>query len=147
MRRPEKRAKIDMKKNREKEDKIGKIEKFDKNESDKIDRKERKTEKISSPLKGEVIALSDVQDEAFSSGALGLGAAVDPKEGVFVCTGRRNNLCVFFRQVMQSGMTTDDGVELLIHVGMDTVQLEGKGFRPFAKERRSRNERTEAFRI
>jgi len=31
-------------------------------------------------------------------------------------------------------MTTDDGVELLIHVGMDTVQLEGKGFRPFAKE-------------
>ena len=45
-------------------------------------RKERKTEKISSPLKGEVIALSDVQDEAFSSGALGLGAAVDPKEGV-----------------------------------------------------------------
>ena len=48
-----------MKKNREKEDKIGKIEKFDKNESDKIDRKERETEKISSPLKGEVIALSD----------------------------------------------------------------------------------------
>lgn len=122
-----------MKKNREKEDKIGKIEKFDKNESDKIDRKERKTEKISSPLKGEVIALSDVQDEAFSSGALGLGAAVDPKEGVLYAPAD-GTISVFFPTGHAIGMTTDDGVELLIHVGMDTVQLEGKGFRPFAKE-------------
>lgn len=97
-----KTGEIDMKKNREKEDKIGKIEKFDKNESDKIDRKERKTEKISSPLKGEVIALSDVQDEAFSSGALGLGAAVDPKEGVLYAPAD-GTISVFFRQVMQSG--------------------------------------------
>lgn len=128
-----KTGEIDMKKNREKEDKIGKIEKFDKNESDKIDRKERKTEKISSPLKGEVIALSDVQDEAFSSGALGLGAAVDPKEGVLYAPAD-GTISVFFPTGHAIGMTTDDGVELLIHVGMDTVQLEGKGFRPFAKE-------------
>ena len=114
-------------------DKIGKIEKFDKNESDKIDRKERKTEKISSPLKGEVIALSDVQDEAFSSGALGLGAAVAPKEGVLYAPADGTD-SVFFPTGHAIGMTTDDGVELLIHVGMDTVQLEGKGFRPFAKE-------------
>ena len=104
-----------------------------KNESDKIDRKERKTEKISSPLKGEVIALSDVQDEAFSSGALGLGAAVDPKEGVLYAPAD-GTISVFFPTGHAIGMTTDDGVELLIHVGMDTVQLEGKGFRPFAKE-------------
>ena len=128
-----KTGEIDMKKIREKEDKIGKIEKFDKNESDKIDRKERKTEKISSPLKGEVIALSDVQDEAFSSGALGLGAAVDPKEGVLYAPAD-GTISVFFPTGHAIGMTTDDGVELLIHVGMDTVQLEGKGFRPFAKE-------------
>ena len=109
------------------------IEMFDKNESDKIDRIERKTEKISSPLKGEVIALSDVQDEAFSSGALGLGAAVDPKEGVLYAPAD-GTISVFFPTGHAIGMTTDDGVELLIHVGMDTVQLEGKGFRPFAKE-------------
>ncbi len=59
-------------------------------------------QKISSPLKGEVIALSDVQDEAFSSGALGLGAAVDPKEGVCMHRQTEQSLC-FFRQVMQSG--------------------------------------------
>ena len=89
--------------------------------------------KESSPLKGEVIALSDVQDEAFSSGALGLGAAVDPKEGVLYAPAD-GTISVFFPTGHAIGMTTDDGVELLIHVGMDTVQLEGKGFRPFAKE-------------
>ena len=47
------------------------------------------------PLKGEVIALSDVQDEAFSSGALGLGAAVDPKEGVLYAPAD-GTISVFF---------------------------------------------------
>ena len=69
----------------------------------------------------------------FSSGALGLGAAVDPKEGVLYAPAD-GTISEFFPTGHAIGMTTDDGVELLIHVGMDTVQLEGKGFRPFAKE-------------
>lgn len=97
-----KTGEIDMKKNREKEDKIGKIEKFDKNESDKIDRKERKTEKISSPLKGEVIALSDVQDEAFHRECLDLERQLTRKKEFCMHRQTEQSLC-FFRQVMQSG--------------------------------------------
>lgn len=128
-----KTGEIDMKKNREKEDKIGKIEKFDKNESDKIDRKERKTEKISSPLKGEDYSAFRCSGRSFFTGSAGLGAAVDRKKEFCMHRQAEQSLC-FFRPGHAIGMTTDDGVELLIHVGMDTVQLEGKGFRPFAKE-------------
>jgi PTS system beta-glucosides-specific IIC component len=64
---------------------------------------------IAAPITGKVIALSDVQDEAFSSGALGLGLAIEPTEGKVYAPV--------------------DG-EILIHVGMDTVELNGKGFTP-----------------
>lgn len=87
---------------------------------------------IASPLKGTVVNLSDVQDEAFSSGALGKGAAVMPAEGVIYAPAD-GTISAFFPTGHAIGMTTTDGVELLIHVGMDTVQLEGKGFTPLAK--------------
>ena len=87
---------------------------------------------IASPLKGTVVNLSDVQDEAFSSAALGKGAAVMPAEGVIYAPAD-GTISAFFPTGHAIGMTTTDGVELLIHVGMDTVQLEGKGFTPLAK--------------
>ena len=87
---------------------------------------------IASPLKGTVVNLSDVQDEAFSSGALGKGVAVMPAEGVIYAPAD-GTISAFFPTGHAIGMTTTDGVELLIHVGMDTVQLEGKGFTPLAK--------------
>lgn len=87
---------------------------------------------IASPLKGTVVNLSDVQDEAFSSGALGKGAAVMSAEGVIYAPAD-GTISAFFPTGHAIGMTTTDGVELLIHVGMDTVQLEGKGFTPLAK--------------
>lgn len=87
---------------------------------------------ITSPLKGTVVNLSDVQDEAFSSGTLGKGAAVMPAEGVIYAPAD-GTISAFFPTGHAIGMTTTDGVELLIHVGMDTVQLEGKGFTPLAK--------------
>mgnify|MGYP000326230602 CR=1 FL=1 len=142
-----KTGEIDMKKNREKEDKIGKIEKFDKNESDKIDRKERKTEKISSPLKGEVIALSDVQDEAFSSGALGLGAAVDPKEGVLYAPADGTISVCFLPtgHAIRDDNGRRSGIADPCRNGYGTVGR--KGIPSIRQRRRSRNERTEAFRI
>ena len=87
---------------------------------------------VASPLKGAVIPLSEVKDEAFSSGVLGLGAAVMPAEGVLYAPAD-GVISAFFPTGHAVGMTTDSGLELLIHVGMDTVQLEGKGFRPLVK--------------
>lgn len=88
---------------------------------------------IYSPLKGKTVKLEEVEDEAFSSGVLGKGVAILPEEGVLYAPAD-GVISVFFPTGHAVGMTTDHGVELLMHVGMDTVQLEGKGFRPLAAD-------------
>ena len=87
---------------------------------------------IASPLKGKTMKLSQLQDEAFASGALGQGLAILPEEGA-VYAPADGTISDFFPTGHAIGLTTTAGVELLIHVGMDTVQLEGKGFTPLAK--------------
>ena len=87
---------------------------------------------VYSPVKGNVIPLSEVEDEAFSSGILGKGAAIIPEEGV-VYAPADGEISAFFPTGHAIGIKTTDGLELLIHVGMDTVQLDGKGFTPLAK--------------
>lgn len=89
--------------------------------------------KIFSPLTGKTIKLEDVEDEAFSSGILGKGIAILPEEGVLYAPAD-GTISAFFPTGHAIGIAMDDGAELLIHVGMDTVQLNGKGFRPFAAE-------------
>ncbi len=86
---------------------------------------------VASPLKGGLVELKDVKDEAFSSGALGKGVAVMPKEGVLYAPAD-GTISAFFPTGHAIGLTTDTGLELLMHVGMDTVQLDGKGFKPLA---------------
>lgn len=85
--------------------------------------------RIASPLKGEAIRLEDVKDEAFASGVLGKGAAVIPSEGVLYAPAD-GTISAMFPTGHAIGMVTEDGVEVLMHVGMDTVQLDGKGFKP-----------------
>ncbi|MCI8930758.1 MAG: PTS transporter subunit EIIB [Lachnospiraceae bacterium] len=89
--------------------------------------------KIYSPLSGKTIRLEDVEDEAFSSGVLGKGVAILPEEGVLYAPVD-GIISAFFPTGHAIGISMDNGAELLIHVGMDTVQLNGKGFRPFAVE-------------
>lgn len=84
-------------------------------------------EEVVSPLNGEVIALSEVKDAAFSSGALGLGVAIEPSEGKLVAPVA-GTVSALFPTKHAIGITTDAGADLLIHIGMDTVQLEGKFF-------------------
>ena len=86
---------------------------------------------VASPLKGKVLDLSEVKDEAFSSGVLGKGAAIEPEEGVLYAPVD-GTISAFFPTGHAVGITMDTGLELLIHVGMDTVQLNGKGFQPLA---------------
>jgi PTS system beta-glucosides-specific IIC component len=89
--------------------------------------------KIVSPMKGNVKALSEAADEAFSSGALGQGVALEPAEGKLYapCDG---TIETFFPTGHAIGMKTANGVEILVHVGMDTVEMNGDGFTPKAKQ-------------
>ena len=83
--------------------------------------------RLDSPLEGELIPLSDVQDPVFGSGAMGRGAAVkNPKGKVYVPFD--GEITVFFETKHAIGMKSTDGVEILIHVGMDTVKLKGQHF-------------------
>ena len=86
-------------------------------------------EVLASPLKGEVTNLSQVADAAFASGALGKGIAIKPVEGRVIAPAD-GTVTTFFPTGHALGITTDKCAEILIHVGMDTVQLEGKHFTP-----------------
>lgn len=80
-----------------------------------------------SPLKGQALPLSQVPDEMFSEEILGKGMAVEPTLGM-VTAPVDGVISATFDSKHAVGITTDEGMELLIHVGIDTVQLEGKGF-------------------
>ncbi|QGQ45451.1 beta-glucoside-specific PTS transporter subunit IIABC [Metabacillus sediminilitoris] len=85
------------------------------------------TEEIASPLKGEVKILSEIKDEAFASGALGDGVAIEPTEGKLVAPAS-GIVTALFPTNHAIGIKTDQGAEILIHIGMDTVRLGGKHF-------------------
>lgn len=82
---------------------------------------------LHSPLKGEVIALNQVEDPTFSSGMVGKGIAVIPTEGVLYAPCNAT-ISVVYDTKHAIGMISEDGVEILLHVGLDTVELEGKFF-------------------
>ena len=88
---------------------------------------ERADEKLRSPIVGEVVALSEVNDPVFSSGVMGQGIAVKPSKGV-VYAPADAEIAIAFPTGHAYGLKTDNGAEILIHVGIDTVSLNGEGF-------------------
>ncbi len=89
---------------------------------------------VGSPLSGNVINLSEVKDETFSSGVLGQGIAVEPSEGI-VYAPFDGVVSTIFPTFHAIGLTDVTGtVDLLIHIGMDTVELKGEGYKAFCKE-------------
>ena len=82
---------------------------------------------LSACLNGTVVPLADVKDEAFASGALGDGIAIEPNDGELVAPAD-GEISSTFETHHAVGMTTADGAELLMHIGIDTVKLGGKHF-------------------
>ncbi|MGA4765782.1 beta-glucoside-specific PTS transporter subunit IIABC [Streptococcus infantarius] len=94
--------------------------------------KELKQEIIASPMIGQVVKLENVPDEVFATGAMGKGIAIDPADGTVVAPAA-GEITLVFPTGHAIGMRTENGAEILIHVGMDTVSLAGKGFNTFVQ--------------
>ena len=73
-----------------------------------------------------------MKDEAFASGAMGLGAAVVPEEGM-VYAPADGEVSLVFDTKHAVGITTEEGVEILLHIGIDTVKLKGRGFTSYVE--------------
>ncbi|HFI0743364.1 TPA: sucrose-specific PTS transporter subunit IIBC [Streptococcus suis] len=84
-------------------------------------------ETLVSPLSGDVVALENVNDPVFSSGAMGKGLAVKPSEGV-VYAPADADVTIAFETGHAYGLKTASGAEILIHIGIDTVSMNGNGF-------------------
>lgn len=91
------------------------------------------TDELYSPMLGEVLPVERSEDEMFASKMLGDGIAVNPSDGTVYapCDG---TLSLLYETKHALGITTDSGIDLLIHVGIDTVKLNGEGFETFAKQ-------------
>lgn len=90
-------------------------------------------ETILAPIKGEVKPIEESSDAAFASGALGKGVVILPEEGK-VYAPVTGTVTVLFPSLHAIGITSDAGVELLIHIGINTVQLNGEGFTAHIKQ-------------
>ena len=91
-------------------------------------------ETIYSPIKGKIVKLENVLDEAFSSGAVGKGIAIEPSEDGKVFAPFDGVIETAFPTKHAIGLTSDKGAEILIHIGMDTVKLDGKYFTSHIEE-------------
>lgn len=92
-----------------------------------VDQEVVKGTKLVSPLDGTVMPLAEVKDEVFSSGAMGQGVAVEPTNGLLRAPAD-GKMVMTFATGHAVGMKSNDGAEILIHIGMGTVNLQGKGF-------------------
>lgn len=86
------------------------------------------TTNVCSPLQGELIPLKDIQDEAFASESLGKGVCIRPSEGIIIAPFDGEVVALFPSKHAIGIKSRDGAIEMLIHVGIDTVELNGKGF-------------------
>ena len=90
------------------------------------------TNELYAPMKGEVLDVSKSADPAFASKAMGEGVAINPSEGVIYAPAD-GTISLIFPTKHAMGITLNSGIELLIHAGIDTVKMEGKGFETFVE--------------
>lgn len=95
--------------------------------------KKETAETLIAPLNGEVVALSEVPDPTFSEKMLGDGIAIIPTEGRVVSPVNGEIITVFPTK-HAIGIRSEQGAEILIHIGLETVQMQGEGFKEHIKE-------------
>ena len=88
---------------------------------------------ITAPFSGKLVPLSDVPDETFASGVLGEGIAIEPSDGLF-CSPVDGTVETIAETKHALGFAADNGLEILVHVGLETVSLKGEGFEILVKE-------------
>lgn len=93
-------------------------------------RKKQQEVTFLAPLTGTVVPLSEVPDPVFAQKVVGDGAAIDPSEGLLL-SPIDAKVTHLFPTHHAIGLTSDTGLEILMHIGIDTVKLQGKGFMPF----------------
>lgn len=95
-------------------------------------KKSKQTDELFAPVDGELVNLKELPDQAFAEGMLGDGIAVKPASGSFVspCDGVVSGVT---ESAHAYSITSADGLELLLHIGIDTVELKGEGFTPKVK--------------
>lgn len=98
-----------------------------------VSEKEYNDDTVYAPLEGKVVALADVPDATFAEGVLGLGAAIEPAVGEVIAPAD-GEVSSIFDTHHAVGLTLDNGMELLIHVGINTVALNGEGFTAHVSE-------------
>ena len=100
---------------------------YDKKQSEKAEVNAALQATLVSPENGKIMPLSEVKDDVFSSGAMGKGIAIEPNDDVLHAPAD-GKIIMTFKTGHAIGMKTKTGAEILMHIGMDTVNLQGKGF-------------------
>lgn len=112
---------------------VSKVESRDKIESNTKKIENTKELSLNVPIKGDITDIKNMNDQVFSSESIGKGICVKPKEGV-VYAPDSGVISLVFPSLHAIGMKLDNDVELMIHVGIDTVELQGKYFEKFIEE-------------
>ena len=92
----------------------------------------KKKNSFLSPMKGKAVSIKEVPDDTFSSEMLGRGVAVIPSEGL-VTSPANGKVTMVFETLHALSILADTGEEILIHIGLDTVKMNGEGFSSFVK--------------
>lgn len=93
----------------------------------------KKSTELVAPISGKVVDLSQVPDEVFSQKMAGDGVAIEPSDDLVVAPAD-GTISLIFKTNHAFAMTLDNGLELLIHIGIDTVELDGEGFERLGEE-------------
>ena len=94
----------------------------------------KKTIKVIAPISGKVIELEMVPDPVFAKKVVGDGVAIDELDGDLACAPIDGTIVLIFRTNHAFAIKTKDGIEILVHIGIDTVELGGEGFERLVEE-------------